>query len=74
VVAPEEFSSDQRLAAFGGLSPSLKAIVRFDNGLTVEATAGYSQEAASLRLGGRGSESFVTLRAGYGLVSVIKTF
>jgi hypothetical protein len=71
---PEAFSSDQRLASFGGLSPSLKAIVRFDNGVTVEATAGYTQEAANLRLGGSGSEAFTTLRAAYGLVSVIKSF
>ena len=74
IVVPEELSSDQRLASFGGLSPSLKAIVRFDSGLTVEATAGYSREAANLRLGGNGSEAFTTLRAAYGLVSVIKSF
>jgi len=62
------------LAAFGGLSPSLKAIVHFDNGVTLEATAGYSQEAANLRLGGSGSEAFATLRAAYGLLTVIRTF
>ena len=73
-VPPEQLSSDQRLASFGGISPSLKAIVRFDNGVTVEATAGYSQEAANLRLGSSGSEAFATLRAAYGLVTVIKTF
>lgn len=74
VVVPEELSSDQRLAAYGGLSPSLKVIARFDNGLAVEGTAGYSRESASLRFGGSGSELFVPLRAVYGLLTVIKTF
>jgi len=74
VVQPEELSSDQRMAAFGGISPSLKLIARFDNGFTVEGTAGYSRESASLRFGGSGSELFVPLRAVYGLVTVIKTF
>ena len=73
-VPPEELSSDQRLAAFGGMSPSLKLIARFDNGVTVEGTAGYSHESASLRVGGAGSEFFVPLRAVFGLVTVIKTF
>ena len=74
VIPPEELSSDQRLAAYGGLSPSLKLIARFDNGFTVEGTAGYTRESASLRFGGSGSELFVPLRAVYGLLTVIKTF
>ena len=74
VVAPAELSSDQRLAAFGGLSPSVKVTYRMDNGVAIEGTAGYTQEAANLRLGGSGSEAFATLRAAYGLVTVVKTF
>ena len=74
VVLPEELSSDQRLAAFGGVSPSLKLLARFDSGFTVEGTAGYSRESKSLRFGGSGSELFVPLRAVYGLLTVIKTF
>jgi len=69
---PEVFSSDQRLAAFGGLSPSLRAIWRLDS-VTIEGTAGYYYNAANLRPGG-GSEGFVALKAYYGLLSIAKTF
>jgi hypothetical protein len=71
---PAEQSSDQRLAAYGGLSPSLKATMRFDNGFTIEATAGMVRNARNLRLNGNGSDSYVTLRAAYGLVTVSRTF
>ncbi|APV51580.1 hypothetical protein BWI17_18915 [Betaproteobacteria bacterium GR16-43] len=69
---PEALSSDQRLAAFGGLSPSLRATWRWES-LTFEATAGYYYNAANLRPGG-GEAGFVPLRAYYGLASVVKTF
>jgi len=71
---PEILSSDQRLGAFGGLSPSLRVTARLEGGLVVEATAGYVVDSRSLRLGGGGSEAFETLRAAYGLVSVSHTF
>jgi len=70
--APEVLSSDQRLAAFGGLSPSLRAAWRLES-LTFEATVGYYYNAANLRPGG-GEAGFVPLRAYYGLASVVKTF
>jgi len=66
-------SSDQRLAAFGGLSPSLRATYRFASGVTVEATAGYTYNAASLRPGG-GSPGVETLRAPFLLGTIAKTF
>jgi hypothetical protein len=71
---PAILSSDQRLAAFGGLSPSLRAIVRLDSGVRLEATAGYVYNSRSLHLGGTGSEAFQALRAAYGLVSVSREF
>jgi hypothetical protein len=71
---PAILSSDQRLGAFGGLSPSLRAIMRLQDGFRVEGTAGYVYNARSLHFGGSGSEAFVTLRAVYGLVSVSKEF
>ncbi|HSN22534.1 MAG TPA: DUF3570 domain-containing protein [Usitatibacter sp.] len=71
---PEVLSSDQRLGAFGGLSPSLRLVLRLENGLTVEGTAGYVHDAASLRLGGGGSEAFTTLRAVYGILSLSRAF
>ena len=66
-------SSDQRLAAFGGLSPSLRATWRLE-GVTIEGTLGYVYNAASLRLGGSGSSAFETLRAVYALLSFTHPF
>lgn len=71
---PEVHSSDQRLAAFGGLTPSLRVIARLEGGTTVEATLGYMHNAASLRAGGSGSPAFETLRAVYGIVSIAHEF
>lgn len=71
---PAVFSSDQRLAAFGGLSPSVRAIRRFDSGLSVEATVGYYHNAGNLRPGGSGSSAFETLRAAYVLVGFTHPF
>jgi hypothetical protein len=65
-------SSDQRLAAFGGLSPAVRLTWRLDT-VTVEGTAGYYYNAANLRPGG-GTEGFVPLRAYYGLVTIVKSF
>jgi hypothetical protein len=66
-------SSDQRLAAFGGLSPSLRVILRDPSGWSFEATGGYVYNARNLRPGG-GSEAFETLRAWYAIVSVSRAF
>ncbi len=71
---PAVLSSDQRLGAFGGLSPSLRVTWRGEGGWKVEGTAGYVQDSASFRLGGNGSEAFATLRAVYGLLTVSHTF
>lgn len=70
---PEVHSSDQRLAAFGGLTPSLRVIARLEGGTTVEATLGYMHNAASLRAGS-GSPAFETLRAVYGILSIAHEF
>jgi hypothetical protein len=70
---PAILSSDQRLAAFGGVSPAIRATLRLDPGWKVEGTAGYVHNAASLRPGG-GSESFVTLRAYYVILGVSRRF
>lgn len=71
---PAYLSSDQRLGAFGGLSPSLRVILRQDSGLTLEGTVGYYHNAADLRLGGSGSAAFETLRAWYVLGTIVHTF
>jgi hypothetical protein len=67
-------SSDQRLSAFGGLSPSLRVILRSNDRLTIEGTIGYVHNAANLHLGGSGNEVFETLRAYYGLFGVTYSF
>jgi hypothetical protein len=71
---PAALSSDQRLGAFGGLSPTVRVAWRGEGGWKVEGTAGYVQDSASFRLGGNGSEAFVTLHAVYGLLTVSHTF
>jgi hypothetical protein len=70
---PAIFSSDQRLGAFGGLSPSLRVGYRLDR-YKLEATLGYVHNARALKLGGSGSESFETLRAVYGIMGVSREF
>jgi hypothetical protein len=71
---PEFLSSDQRLAAFGGLSPSLRAIVRFGDGTRIEGTVGYVHNSRAFHFGGGGSEAFTSLRATYGLVTISHEF
>jgi hypothetical protein len=71
---PAILSSDQRLGAFGGLSPSLRAIVRLADGVVVEGTLGYMQNARNFHFGGSGSEAFETLRAVYGIIGVRRAF
>jgi hypothetical protein len=67
-------SSDQRLASFGGLSPSLRVILRVHDRLTVEGTLGYVYNARNLHMGGGGSDAFETLRAYYGIAGVTYSF
>lgn len=71
---PAVHSSDQRLGAFGGLSPSVKASLRTEGGTRFEATLGYMHNSRSLRMGGTGSSAFETLRAYYGTVSIVHEF
>ena len=62
------------LSPHGGLSPSLRAILRFDEKTTVEATLGYVQNSRQFHLGGGGSDAFETLRAYYGLLGITYSF
>jgi hypothetical protein len=71
---PAILSSDQRLGAFGGVSPSLRVAVRLANDFVVEGTAGYLHNARNLHFGGSGSEAFETLRAVYGIIGVRRAF
>ncbi len=71
---PAVLSSDQRLASWGGLSPSLRLIAKLEDGVTVEGTLGYVHNARSLHLGGDSSPAFETLHAIYGILGVSRTF
>jgi hypothetical protein len=70
---PAHQSSDQRLAAFGGLSPSARLSWRNATGLAVEGTVGYYYNARNLKAGS-GSPEFETLRAAYVLLSIAREF
>ncbi len=72
--APAILSSDQRLAAFGGISPSLRAQLRLRDDWRLEATVGSIVNANHFRLGGNGTDAFETLRAYYGILGVSKSF
>jgi len=71
---PAILSSDQRLGAWGGVSPSLRVIAKLDGGVTVEGTLGYVHNARNLHLGGDSSPAFETLRAVYGILGVSRAF
>ena len=70
---PAAQSSDQRLAAYGSLSPSIKVTKALDWGFSLEASAGWYVNAARFRPGG-GTPAFETLRAYYVLVGVKRDF
>jgi hypothetical protein len=71
---PAVLSSDQRLGAFGGISPSIRAQLQVEGGWRFEATAGYVENARRYRFGGSGSEAFETLRAYYGILGISRAF
>ena len=72
--APAELSSDPRLAAFGGVSSSLRGTLRLEGGTVIEATVGNIHDTRVFRAGGNGSPTYPTLQAWYGIVSVSRPF
>ena len=71
---PALLSSDQRLAAFGSLSPSMRLSWRSAEGIAVEGTVGFYRNAKGYRIGGAGSPEFETLSATYVLLSASREF
>lgn len=55
---PDNFSSDQRLSAYGALSGGVVVSKRFAKGLTLEAGFEYYTHQGDLRLGGDGEGSY----------------
>lgn len=71
---PETSSSDQRLAAFGGFAPGIKAIYAFGNGTIIDASYTHYRQRAGWKWGGGGSAEFVPLNARYFIVGVTHQF
>ena len=71
---PLTTASDQRLASFGALEPSLKLIYLFGQGTNIDITYSSYQQKASWKFGGGGSSAFVPYRANLLSVGVTHTF
>ena len=71
---PETSSSDQRLAAFGGFAPGIKAIYAFGNGTTMDASYTLYRQRAGWKWGGSGSAEFTPFNARYLIVGVTHQF
>jgi len=55
---PANYSSDQRLSAYGAISTGITVSKRFAKGITLEAGAEYYTHAGSLKMGGGGEGSY----------------
>jgi hypothetical protein len=56
-------SSDQRLAGFGGLQPSIKVIYTFPGGATFDAAIATYRQRSGWKFGGGGNAEFAPFRA-----------
>ncbi|HEX4857626.1 MAG TPA: DUF3570 domain-containing protein [Usitatibacteraceae bacterium] len=61
--APAITSSDQRLAAFGALEPSVRLVMKLTPGAEIDLSIGHYRQQGNWRLGGRGSPHFEPLAA-----------
>lgn len=68
------YTSDQRLSAFGGLTPGLKVVKAFGKGWLVDAKAEYYEQRSDWRLGGEGSPGLENFKAQMYQVGVTKKF
>ena len=68
------YTSDQRLAAFGGLTPGIKVAKAFGKGWLVDAKAEYYEQRADWRLGGDGSPGLEDFKAQMYQVGVSRKF
>lgn len=71
---PTTTSSDQRLASFGALEPSVKFIYAFGQGTTLDLSYSNYQQKANWKIGGGGSFAFVPYRANLLSVGATHTF
>jgi Protein of unknown function (DUF3570) len=68
------YTSDQRLSAFGGISPGLKVAKSFAGGWTIDGKAEYYEQRSDWRLGGDGSPGLQDFKAQLYQVGVSKKF
>ena len=68
------YTADQRLSAFGGITPGLKVAVSFPGGWTVDGKAEYYEQRGDWRLGGDGSPGLQDFKAQLYQVGVSKKF
>lgn len=67
-------SSDQRLASFGALEPSIKLIYSFGQGTSVDLSYANYQQRANWKFGGGGSYAFAPYRANLFSVGITHAF
>jgi hypothetical protein len=68
------YTSDQRLSAFGGITPGIKVSKAINGGWLVDAKAEYYEQRGSWRLGGDGSPGLESFKAQFYQVGVTKKF
>jgi Protein of unknown function (DUF3570) len=68
------YTSDQRLSAFGGITPGLKLAKSFPGGWTVDGRAEYYEQRGDWRIGGDGSPGLQDFKAQLYQVGVSKKF
>ena len=68
------YSADQRLSAYGAISPSLKLAKSFPGGWSVDGKAEYYEQRGDWRLGGDGSPGLQDFKAQLYQVGVSKKF
>jgi hypothetical protein len=68
------YTSDQRLAAWGGMTPGLKLAKALPGGWAVDAKAEYYEQRAEWRLGGEGSPGLENFKAQFYQVGVTRKF
>ncbi len=68
------YTSDQRLSAFGGITPGIKIAKSFVGGWSVDAKAEYYEQRGDWRLGGDGSPGLQDFKAQFYQVGVSRKF
>jgi hypothetical protein len=68
------YTSDQRLSAFGGITPGIKVSKAFTGGWLIDAKAEYYEQRADWRIGGEGSPGLEKFQAQIYQLGVTRKF